>query len=240
MKRIVVIPARLRSARLPEKMLLSETGKTLIQHTYESASRAELPERVLVATDHERIYDAVTGFGGEAVMTSENAARGTDRVAEVAQKLEDVDIFVNVQGDEPEICGRDIDRAIRILEENPSAQMSTLATPITNKSKLEDPACVKVIFSNNKAINFSRRAFSEGNNWQHVGLYVYRREFLLSLAELEQPEIEKAESLEQLRVLWHGYKILVALTKSPSIGIDTRADYEAFVGRFRTLQGQSN
>ena len=142
----IVIPARLRSTRLPRKLLLRETGKTLIQHTYESALRAKLPEGVCVACDDAEIMEAVNSFGGRAVMTDPNAASGTDRVAEVARQLSDVEIVVNVQGDEPEIAGPSIDLAIELLAKNPEAVMSTLATPIRSRKQLEDPACVKVVF----------------------------------------------------------------------------------------------
>ncbi len=239
----IVIPARLHSTRLPEKLLLAETGKPLIQHTYESAQKATQPSGIIVATDHERIAEAVKGFGGSVAMTDPAAPSGTDRVAEVAQKLENVDIIVNVQGDEPEISAEAIDKVVELLENNPDAVMATLGTPIRNKSQLEDPACVKVIFDHQqRAMYFSRSIIPHARNWdaslleaepahfhQHIGLYAYRREFLLSLTNLPQSELEKLESLEQLRVLFHGYTILVGVIDKPSLGIDTPEDYEAFV-----------
>jgi 3-deoxy-manno-octulosonate cytidylyltransferase (CMP-KDO synthetase) len=142
----IVIPARLASTRLPRKLLLRETGKTLIQHTYEAAQKATLCSAVIVATDHEEILREVESFGGRAVMTSPECASGTDRVAEVARQLPEVELLVNVQGDEPEISGESIDLAVRLLERNPEAVMSTLATPIRGRSQFEDPACVKVVF----------------------------------------------------------------------------------------------
>ena len=142
----IIIPARLASTRLPRKLLLAETGKPLIQHTYESARRARRPAGICVATDHEEIYKAVQDFGGRAEMTDPAAASGTDRVAEVARRMPDADIIVNVQGDEPEIAGSSIDLAIELLETHPEAPMSTLATPIRSRRQLEDPACVKVVF----------------------------------------------------------------------------------------------
>ena len=142
----IIIPARLASTRLPRKLLLAETGKPLIQHTYESARRARRPAGICVATDHEDIYQAVQAFGGRAEMTDPHAASGTDRVAEVARRMPDAEIIVNVQGDEPEIAGSSIDLAIELLEAHPEALMSTLATPIRNRRQLEDPACVKVVF----------------------------------------------------------------------------------------------
>ncbi|MCG8583381.1 MAG: 3-deoxy-manno-octulosonate cytidylyltransferase, partial [Pirellulales bacterium] len=198
MSSLVVIPARLASTRLPEKMLLAETGKPLVQHTYEAASLANKPGGVCVATDSQEIYDAVTAFGGHIRMTSATCASGTDRVAEVARDAADHDIFVNVQGDEPDLPATAIDQAIALLEADPHAVMSTLATPIRSRAKLDDPSCVKVTFDESgRALYFSRSAIPHARDWsddllnrepalfyQHVGLYAYRRDFLLQLAEL--------------------------------------------------------
>ncbi len=243
MTSFIVIPARLHSTRLPEKLLLSETGKPLIQHTYESAQKATRPSGIVVATDHERIAETVAGFGGTAVMTDPDAPSGTDRVAEVAQGLPQADIIVNVQGDEPDISAEAIDTVVQLLEDHPNAVMATLGTPIRDKNQLEDPACVKVVFDQQqRALYFSRSIIPHPRNWddhlltdnpahfhQHIGLYAYRREFLLTLTELEQSDAEKLESLEQLRVLSHGYTILVGVIQETSIGIDTPEDYEQFV-----------
>ena len=153
----IVIPARLASTRLPRKLLLCETGKTLLQHTYEAASRAARPQGVRVAADHAEIAEAVRAFGGQVEMTDPRAASGTDRVAEVARRMQGVDIIVNVQGDEPELSGESIDLAVRLLEEQPAAVMATLATPIRSRRQLEDPACVKVVFdASGRAMYFSR------------------------------------------------------------------------------------
>jgi 3-deoxy-manno-octulosonate cytidylyltransferase (CMP-KDO synthetase) len=243
----IVIPARLHSTRLPEKLLLRETGKTLIQHTYEAASRARLPTNVCVATDHPRILDEVRGFGGQASLTSPDCASGTDRVAEIARARRDVDIFVNVQGDEPELSGESIDQVVSLLAAHPGAVMSTLATPIRSREQLEDPACVKVVFdAAGKALYFSRSPIPAARTWddrllsaepflfhQHVGMYAYRREFLLRLAEMPRGRLEQLESLEQLRVLEAGYSILVGVVDEPTFGIDTERDYRAFVARHR-------
>ena len=145
MRSLIVIPARLASTRLPRKLLLNETGKPLIQHTYEAACKATRPRGVLVAADDAEIATVVWGFGGWVEMTSPECASGTDRVAEVARKLTDVELLVNVQGDEPEISAAAIDLAVQLLEDNPAAVMATLATPIRSKDKLNDPACVKVV-----------------------------------------------------------------------------------------------
>jgi 3-deoxy-manno-octulosonate cytidylyltransferase (CMP-KDO synthetase) len=241
----VVIPARLASTRLPRKLLLNETGKPLVQHTYEAARQACNPSGLCVAADHEEIAAAVRSFGGEVQMTSPACASGTDRVAEVARNLTDVDILVNVQGDEPELAGSSIDRVIELLEENPDVSMSTLATPIRTRSMLDDPACVKVVFDHRgRALYFSRSPIPHARQWDdnllasepphfylHVGLYAYRRDFLLRLAALERTPLEKLESLEQLRVLENGYKIAVGVVDEPTVGIDTPEDYRAFVSR---------
>ena len=245
MRSTIVIPARLASTRLPQKLLLAETGKALIQHTYEAASKATRSSGVLVAADCEEIAAVVRGFGGRVELTSPTCASGTDRIAEIARNVTDIDVFVNVQGDEPEISAQSIDLAVELLERNPHAVMSTLATPICSKEKLNDPACVKVIFDElQRAIYFSRAPIPFARNWddslldadpphyfQHIGLYAYRRAFLLQLADLPRAPIERIENLEQLRVLHAGYTILVGVIDEPTIGIDTPEDYRAFVSR---------
>jgi 3-deoxy-manno-octulosonate cytidylyltransferase (CMP-KDO synthetase) len=243
----IIIPARLASTRLPRKLLLSETGKPLIQHTYEAASRARLPTGICVAADSEEIAAAVRAFGGNVVMTDPACASGTDRVAQVARELPDIDVLVNVQGDEPEISAAAIDLAVGLLAANPQAVMSTLATPIRTRAALDDPSCVKVVFDRaGRALYFSRAPIPFARNWddslltaepphfhQHIGLYAYRRNFLLQLAGLPRAGIELVENLEQLRVLDAGHTILVGVIDEPTIGIDTPADYRAFVERWR-------
>jgi 3-deoxy-manno-octulosonate cytidylyltransferase (CMP-KDO synthetase) len=243
----IVIPARLHSTRLPRKLLLDATGKTVLQHTYEAAARATKPTRICVAADGEEIAAAVRAFGGNVVLTDPNHASGSDRVAEVARGWPDVDIIVNVQGDEPDISAEAVDQVIGLLEQDPSAVMSTLATPIRVLEKLHDPACVKVVFGDRqRALYFSRSLIPHPRTWhddlltaepphffQHIGLYAYRREFLLQIASLTRPALEQLESLEQLRVLHAGRTILVGRCDEPSIGIDTPADYAEFVARQR-------
>ena len=244
----VVIPARLASTRLANKMLLRETGKSLLQHTYEAACRARKPLGVCVATDHESIAAEMKPLGGRVIMTSPDCASGTDRVAEAARQLGEVEIIVNVQGDEPEISGESIDLAIRLLEENPAAPMSTLATPIRSRAQLEDPACVKVVFdAAGRAMYFSRSPIPHACTWsedlleaappqvyQHVGLYAYRRDFLLQLAQMPPSSLEQLEKLEQLRVLESGHPIVVGVVVEPTFGIDTPEDYRAFVEKQRS------
>ena len=180
-------------------------------------------------------------------MTSPNAPSGTDRVAEIARRLTDADIIVNVQGDEPEIAGRSIDLAIELLEASPTAVMSTLATPIRRRRQLKDPACVKVVFDRQgRAIYFSRSVIPCPRHWndallssdpatfyQHVGLYAYRREFLLETRLDGASPLEQIEKLEQLRVLEAGYSILVGVVDEPTFGIDTPEDYRVFVEKQR-------
>jgi 3-deoxy-manno-octulosonate cytidylyltransferase (CMP-KDO synthetase) len=246
----VIIPARLASTRLPRKLLLDETGKPLIQHTYEAALRATRPATVWVATDHEDIYRAVARFGGRAVMTDPAAASGTDRVAEAAREVPECDIIVNVQGDEPELRGTSIDRAIELLISDPHAVMSTLATPIRSREQLLDPACVKVVFDEQqRALYFSRAPIPYARDWddalleadpplfyQHIGLYAYRRRFLKRLADMPRCRLESVENLEQLRVLAAGHPILVGVVDEPTRGIDTPEDYRQFVTRYRRDQ----
>ena len=243
MRSLIVIPARRHSTRLPEKMLLAETGKSLIQHTVEAAGKNSRTDRIIVATDDQQIASTVEGFGGVAQMTSKDHVSGTDRVAEVAANEPSFDIVVNLQGDEPEIPGAAIDLAISLLEQNPEAMVSTLATPIRSRELLNDSACVKVVLDQRgRAMYFSRSPIPHARQWsdelletqpgnflQHVGLYAYRREFLLQFPDLPSCPAEKLESLEQLRVLSAGYPVFVGLIDQPVVGIDTPEDYELFV-----------
>ncbi len=245
---LIVIPARMASTRLPRKMLLAETGKSLIQHTFEAAGQARRPAGVCVATDHEEILHAVHGFGGQAQMTSPDCASGTDRVAEIARSRPDVDIFINVQGDEPELAGSSIDLVVELLDRNPSLSMSTLATPIRRREQFLDPACVKVVFdARGQALYFSRSPIPFVRDWddrlladnppnffQHVGLYAYRRDFLMKIASLPPARLEQLEKLEQLRVLDAGHEIAVGVVDEPTVGIDTPEDYRAFVCRVQS------
>jgi 3-deoxy-manno-octulosonate cytidylyltransferase (CMP-KDO synthetase) len=242
----IVIPARLASTRLPEKLLLSETGKTVLEHTYRACQGAKLLNGITVAVDHERVAAAVIAFGGRAQMTDINAASGTDRVAEVARLRSDVEIFVNVQGDEPEIAGESIDAVFKLLQLHPLAQIATLATPIRNRANLEDPACVKVVCGHDgTAMYFSRSVIPHPRVWndswlsadpapflQHMGIYAYRRDFLLRLGEFPVSPAEEIEKLEQLRFLQAGCRIVVGIVPQSPRGIDTREDYEGFKRRW--------
>ncbi len=244
MEILAVIPARFASTRLPGKPLLAETGRPLIQHVVEAAQRARRLDRVIVATDDSRIFDAVRAFGGEVVMTREDHPSGTDRVAEVAQGLPNAGIIINLQGDEPEMTGEALDLVASLLENDPDAPMATLATPIVDPEVYRDPACVKVVVSRSgRALYFSRSpipyhrdglpAVGSPIAHLHLGLYAYRRDFLLGLASMPPSPLESTERLEQLRVLEAGYPIAVGIVNEPSIGIDTPEDYRRFVDRWR-------
>ncbi|MCG8450509.1 MAG: 3-deoxy-manno-octulosonate cytidylyltransferase [Pirellulales bacterium] len=244
---VLVIPARRKSTRLRDKLLLRADGKTVLQHTHEAACRAELPECILIATDDEDIAWTARRFGAAVVMTSAECPSGTDRVAEAIAECPHAEIIVNLQGDEPEIDPAAIDRLIASLQSNPTAAMATLAAPIRDRATLEDPSCVKVVFDQSgRALYFSRSPIPHVREWdewllqttpaqfhQHIGVYAYRRELLLKLASLPPGRTEQLEKLEQLRVLEHGEMILVTETDASTRGIDTPDDYAAFVARRR-------
>lgn len=230
------------STRLPGKMLLRETGRSLIEHTYVAATKATLPEQIVVATDHEDIAAEVSRFGGTALMTNPNHASGADRVAEVAESLSQFDLFINLQGDEPEIDPTAIDQVVSLLRNDPETPMATLAAPISDPKLINDPSNVKVVFDRDgKALYFSRSpipfvrdkavAANKGLYYHHVGIYGYRREFLAKLSSLPTSPLEQAEKLEQLRVLEAGINISVGQIDAAAPGIDTPTDYAAFVRR---------
>lgn len=244
MEIVAVVPARFASTRLPGKPLLAETGRPLIQHVVEAARKARRLDRVIVATDDPRIAEAVRRFGGECALTRPDHPSGTDRVAEVAASLTDARIVVNLQGDEPEMSAEALDRVVELLERDPDAPMATLGTPILDEAAYHDPACVKVVAGRSgRALYFSRSPIPchrdglppSGSTlaYLHLGLYAYRRDFLLSLAGLPPSPLERAEKLEQLRVLEAGYPIALGVVDEPSIGIDTPEDYRRFVDRWR-------
>ncbi|MBE6426680.1 MAG: 3-deoxy-manno-octulosonate cytidylyltransferase [Planctomycetaceae bacterium] len=248
MKIQIVIPARLASTRLPRKVLLRETGKPLIQHVWEGARQSRLADGVTIAADDEEIVRTVEGFGGHCVLTGKEIACGTDRIAAVAREMPDVDVFVNVQGDEPEILGDTVDAVAALMQDAPNAVMATLAAPIRTMEKANDPSCVKVVFdSAGRALYFSRSLIpyprdgvkeedllrEEPLFWQHLGIYAYRRDFLLKISSLPRTKLERLESLEQLRVLENGYPILVGTVPRAGIGIDTPEDYAEFTRRWK-------
>jgi 3-deoxy-manno-octulosonate cytidylyltransferase (CMP-KDO synthetase) len=242
---VIVIPARYASSRLPGKPLLRHTGKYLVQHVYERALQARHAARVLVATDDPRIVAAVQHFGGEVVLTRRDHPSGTDRVAEVAARL-DHDIVVNLQGDEPLIEPHALDLLIGLLQGNPGADMATLAAPLQSAEEYHSPHCVKVVCDDSgQALYFSRSPlpfvrdarpdFSArpARFLQHIGLYAYRRDFLLRLAALPPAPLEQLEKLEQLRALALGCRLPVGLVDRPTLGVDTYDDYLRFVALYR-------
>jgi 3-deoxy-manno-octulosonate cytidylyltransferase (CMP-KDO synthetase) len=244
MRVAVVIPARFASSRLPGKPLLRETGKYLIQHVYERASRAKCASDVIVATDDARILSAVREFGGRAVMTRADHASGTDRVAEVARGLS-ASVVINVQGDEPQLEPDAIDQLANLMRD-PNADMATLAVPISDPDAYHSPNVVKVVCDDRqRALYFSRApipmvrdgapdfAAHPPRFLQHLGVYAYRREFLLRLALTPPHPLEQAEKLEQLRVLGTGGAISVGTVTEAHRGVDTPADYAAFVRWYR-------
>ena len=234
MKVLCVIPARYASTRLPGKPLALIAGKPMIQHVYMKACEAKLPDDVIVATDNEKVFETVHGFGGRAIMTSPDHPSGTDRLAEVALNFPDVDVIVNVQGDEPMIPPEIIDRLAKAFEAESDLKMATMKV-LMREEDYNNPAAVKVVTDNNGyALYFSRSLMPYPRNktehykvYKHVGIYAYRRDFLLQYAALAPTELEKTESLEQLRVLENGYKIKVLESDFQGIGVDTPEDLAA-------------
>jgi len=241
----IVIPARYASQRLPGKPLLRQTGKYLVQHVYERACRVRSADRVVVATDDPRIVAAVESFGGKVMLTRRDHPSGTDRVAEVARSL-DADVIINLQGDEPLIDPAALDLLASLLEQHDDADMATLAVPITSMEQWQSTSCVKVVCdAAGRALYFSRAPIPFVRDGrpdfaaeppvflQHLGLYAYRREFLLALASLPPEPLEELEKLEQLRVLALGRRIHVGVVRHAATGVDTRGDYERFVAAYR-------
>jgi len=271
-KILAVIPARYSSTRLAGKVLAKDTGKFLIQHTYEQACKAKLPQKVIIAADDEKIIAAAESFGAECILTSIEHKSGTDRIAEAVKKISDSkkyptpyplspdDVVVNIQADEPEINPEHIDKVARLLVDNPDYPMSTLAAPINNAADVANPNIVKVVVAYNKklfsrhtcgagrAIYFSRSPIpydreSGGSGdlklyLRHIGVYAYRKEFLLKITSLPQTPLEKIEKLEQLRAIENGYGILVGKVEHTCDGIDTPKQYAEFVKRYKKGQKQ--
>lgn len=246
---VIVIPARHASTRLPGKPLLKETGKHLIHHVYERAALARKARAVLVATDDPRIAAAVEGFGGRVVMTRRDHPSGTDRVAEVAARLDD-EIVVNLQGDEPLIDPHALDLLITRLEQT-GAEMATLACPLGTLEQYHNPNCVKVVTDeHDNALYFSRSPLPfvrdgqpdfvarPARFLQHVGIYAYRRGFLFEFAATPPAALEKLEKLEQLRALAMGRRIAVGRIDAATLGVDTHDDYRRFVMTYRLLQSE--
>jgi len=245
-KVVVVIPARYGSTRLPGKPLVPLAGKPMIQHVYERAKLAKRVNRVIVATDDERIVNAVREFGGEARMTRSDHRTGTERVAEVAAH-EEGEVFVNVQGDEPLLDPAAVDTAVASLLEEPAAAISTVATPIKTAADIMDPNVVKTVLDfDGNALYFSRAPIPwvrdttskvHARHLKHLGLYVFQREALLEYPTLPQGELERIEQLEQLRWMENGWKIRVAEVEHDAVSVDVPEDV---VRVERLLQGKKN
>ncbi|WP_395947156.1 3-deoxy-manno-octulosonate cytidylyltransferase [Caedibacter taeniospiralis] len=240
-KRHIIIPARLKSTRLANKLLLDLAGKPIIEHVYHQAVQCQF-DQVVIATDSEEIKKVAESFGARVCLTRADHPSGTDRLAEAIKKLSiaDDDIVVNIQGDEPLIPVANVIQATDLLINKPAAVMSTLCEQITDESEVHDPNCVKVVFNHHGfALYFSRapipwqrgvfdqNKISPGDHYRHIGLYAYRAGFLKTYAQMTKSPLEQIESLEQLRVLWHDQKIAIATANSKTPpGIDTLADLE--------------
>ena len=231
MKIIGVIPARFGSRRLPGKPLMDIDGKSLIQRVYEQAQKVKKLDKLIVATDDERIFNKVREFGGKARLTSANCATGSDRVAEVVKEIS-CDLVVNIQGDEPFFEPEIIEGMINALIKNAELQVSTACVPIRNPEGIKDKNLVKVVLDkDNFALYFSRLPipyFQEnpGGFFKHLGFYAFRRMFLLEFTSWPESTLEKAEKLEQLRILENGYRIKVVKSRFDNIGVDTVEDLE--------------
>ena len=229
---VAVIPSRYASTRLPGKPLVDICGKPMVQHVYERVRQVSLFDEVLVATDDERILNAVAAFGGSAVMTSPDCASGSDRLIEVA-KAHTADIYVNIQGDEPLVEPSSIEKLAQAMVDEPSLQMGTLCYPVSLE-QAQNPNLVKVVRSHNgNALYFSRSPIPfprsggiEPSYFGHLGIYAYRRDFLLNFGSLPYSPLENTEKLEQLRVLEAGIAIRVLEVEAMGPGVDTPEDLE--------------
>jgi len=236
MKIVGIIPARYQSSRFPGKPLIDLKGKTMIQRVYEGAKKSTVLNEVIVATDDQRIFDEVLSFGGKVMMTNKNHTTGTDRCGEVAQKI-DADVFINIQGDEPLIDYRQIDQLAKVFTNN-EVKIATLGI-VSNLEEAKNPNRIKMVLDKqNNALYFSRSAIPNTVNakekqintfdfYRHIGVYAYRKNTLLEIIQLEKTALEQIESLEQLRWLYHGYKIQVVQTTIETPNIDVPEDVEA-------------
>ncbi|MGL4425023.1 MAG: 3-deoxy-manno-octulosonate cytidylyltransferase [Cetobacterium sp.] len=232
MKFLGVIPARYESTRLPKKPLKDICGYPMIEWVYKRALKSKL-DKVIVATDSKEVFDAVKSFGGEVILTDKNHINGTSRIAEVCERVTEYDVVINIQGDEPLIEADMINSLIDIFKAENNLKMATLKHKLINKEDIENPNYVKVVTDKKDyAIYFSRsvipypRVENKDIYFKHVGIYGYKREFVLEYSKLESTPLENSESLEQLRVLENGYKIKVLETPYEIIGVDTQAELD--------------
>ena len=231
----IIIPARYGSSRLEGKPLLKACGKPIIQWVWEKACNVPMVDRVIIATDDDRIFDACKAFGAEVEMTSTNHKSGSDRIAEVAKRHSEIAYIINLQGDEPLIEQENIELVIKGIKFDDKADISTLVREITDENELNNPNLVKCIFDvNNYAMYFSRakipyeRNVGKSKFYGHLGIYGYKKEALFKMTNLAQTTYEMSESLEQLRALQNGMKIKVSIVKNVPVGIDTQEDFEKF------------
>lgn len=231
MKIIGVIPARWASTRFEGKVLAPIAGKSMIQHVYERARESSLLQDVIVACDDDRVHVAAVQFGARTVMTSTECASGTDRIAEAIAGIEG-DIIVNIQGDEPLIEPRIIDALAQALIDDASCAMATVIRELTDERQLKDPNVVKAVVDGERnalyfsraTIPFDRDGCPDAVYYKHLGIYAYRRDFIMSYKDLPKSNLEKVEQLEQLRALEFGYKIKTVLTDVETVGVDTKED----------------
>ena len=239
---LCVIPARYASTRLPGKPLKDIQGKPMIVRVYERVTCAENLADVIVATDDLRIKAAVEAAGGKAMMTREDHPTGTDRLAEVAEKFKDAEVILNVQGDEPLIDPALIDELAASFKDSPALQMATVATRMKDEAEIQNPNNVKVVMDKaGYALYFSRSRLPFDRTpgarvYKHIGIYAYRRDFLLRYAKMEPTELEKSESLEQLRALENGCRIKVIKTDWKFVGVDTEEDLEKVNEIYRNME----
>ena len=230
----IIIPARYNSSRLQGKPLIKVCDKPIIQWVWERAVQVKSADRVIIATDNQEIYDCAKSFGAEVEMTSENHKCGSDRIAEVAQKYPDISYIINLQGDEPMINTECVEKVIDLIKNDENADIATLLSEIKDEN-IDDPNMVKCTADiNGFALYFSRSKIPYARNtgiakfYKHIGIYAYKRNALFKMTQLEQADIEKAESLEQLRALYNGMRIKTTVVEYNSIGIDTQEDLNAF------------
>lgn len=234
-KTAIIIPARYGSSRLEGKPLIEVNGKPIIQWVYEKAQQAKLADMIIVATDDERIFNAVKAFGGDVEMTSASHKCGSDRIREVAERHPEISYIVNLQGDEPLIKPESIDAVARNVQEDDNADISTLIRVLTDEEEINNPNLVKCVIDNNGyALYFSRSKIPYERNsgiatfYGHLGIYGYKREALMKMTSLPQTPLERIESLEQLRALENGMKIKTSVVDFVPVGIDTKEDLEKF------------
>jgi 3-deoxy-manno-octulosonate cytidylyltransferase (CMP-KDO synthetase) len=239
MKVLGIIPSRYESSRYPGKPLVDILGKSMIQRVYEQASKSSLITDLVVATDDQRIFDHVKDFGGEVVMTSEHHQNGTERCGEVIKYYSDIDVVINIQGDEPLIQPQQLDVLLELFaDDGADVEIGTLVKSLNDKAQLNNPNRIKVVLDADKnALYFSRSPIpyrkEGGQFYKHIGIYAWRLEVLKEILELESTELEKIESLEQLRWLYNGYSIRTAETNIETPNVDTPDDLEKVIEQLK-------